>query len=73
MSFSKILSTCVLLAVTLVTAKAQYRFDHLTADNGLPQNSVYSIVQSADGYIWMTTLDGLVRYDGVRFTVFNKK
>lgn len=28
--------------------------------------------QTNDGYIWLTTLDGLVRFDGVRFTVFNK-
>jgi signal transduction histidine kinase/ligand-binding sensor domain-containing protein len=49
-----------------------YRFDALTIDNGLPQNSVYAILQSRDGYLWFTTLDGLVRYDGVRFRVFNR-
>ncbi|HZS45458.1 MAG TPA: two-component regulator propeller domain-containing protein [Blastocatellia bacterium] len=38
----------------------------------MPQNSVYSIIQTLDGYLWFTTLDGLVRYDGVRFTVFDK-
>jgi ligand-binding sensor domain-containing protein len=53
-------------------AHAQYRFDHWTADNGLPQNSVRDIVQTRDGYLWLTTFDGLVRFDGVRFTVFNK-
>jgi ligand-binding sensor domain-containing protein len=51
---------------------AQYRFDHWTADNGLPQNSVRDIVQTRDGYLWLATLDGLVRFDGVRFTIFNK-
>ena len=55
-----------------MTARAQYRFDHWTADNGLPQNSVRDIVQTRDGYLWLATLDGLVRFDGVRFTVFNK-
>lgn len=50
----------------------RYRFDSWTADNGLPQNSVYSILQTRDGYLWFTTLDGLVRYDGVQFKVFNK-
>lgn len=53
-------------------AAAQYRFDHWTADNGLPQNSVRDIVQTQDGYLWFTTFDGLVRFDGVRFTAFNK-
>ncbi len=63
---------CLWLAAFCANAAAQYRFDQLTTENGLPQNSVYSIVQTAEGYIWMATLDGLVRYDGVRFTVFNK-
>lgn len=51
---------------------AQYRFDSWTTDNGLPQNGVRSITQTPDGYLWFTTLDGLVRFDGVKFTVFNK-
>ncbi|MEW6127678.1 MAG: two-component regulator propeller domain-containing protein [Acidobacteriota bacterium] len=48
-----------------------YHFDVWTTDNGLPQNSINSILQSRDGYLWFTTYDGLVRYDGVQFTVFN--
>jgi signal transduction histidine kinase/ligand-binding sensor domain-containing protein len=51
---------------------AQYRFDQWTADEGLPQNSVYEITQTRDGYLWLATMDGLVRFDGRRFTVFNK-
>lgn len=54
------------------TAQAQYRFDHWTTENGLPQNSTRDITQTPDGYLWFTTFDGLVRFDGVRFTVFNK-
>ncbi len=50
----------------------QYRFDQWTADNGLPQNSVYAIQQTRDGYLWLATVDGLVRFDGVNFTVFNR-
>lgn len=53
-------------------ASAEYRFDVWTADSGLPQNSVRAIVQTRDGYLWVGTLDGLARFDGVRFTVFNK-
>ncbi len=64
-------SVCWLLLLCF-PARAQYRFDHWTADNGLPQNSVRDIVQTRDGYLWLTTYDGLVRFDGVRFTVFNK-
>lgn len=51
-------------------ASAQYRFDTWTTDNGLPQNGVRQITQTPDGYLWFTTFDGLVRFDGVRFTAF---
>lgn len=47
--------------------------DFWNKENGLPQNSVYAITQSRDGYIWMATQEGLVRYDGVRFSLFNRK
>jgi signal transduction histidine kinase/ligand-binding sensor domain-containing protein len=51
---------------------AQYRFDSWTTDNGLPRNSITSIIQTRDGYLWMATVEGLVRFDGVQFKVFNK-
>ena len=50
---------------------AQYRFDSWTTDNGLPQVSVNSILQTRDGFLWLTTFGGLARYDGLRFEVFN--
>ncbi|HEY7543991.1 MAG TPA: two-component regulator propeller domain-containing protein, partial [Blastocatellia bacterium] len=59
-------------ALAVSDARAQYRFDSWTTDSGLPQNSVRSILQTRDGYLWFTTLDGVVRYDGVRFRVFDK-
>jgi ligand-binding sensor domain-containing protein/signal transduction histidine kinase len=43
-----------------------------TAD-GLPHNSVRQVVQGRDGYLWLGTPNGLVRFDGVRFTVFNRR
>jgi signal transduction histidine kinase/ligand-binding sensor domain-containing protein len=67
-----LISFLILLTSFAQRVQAQYRFDHWTADNGLPQNSVRDIVQTRDGYLWLATLDGLVRFDGVRFTVFNK-
>jgi signal transduction histidine kinase/ligand-binding sensor domain-containing protein len=50
----------------------QYRLKDWTAENGLPQNVIRGIAQTPDGYLWIATLDGLARFDGVRFTVFNK-
>lgn len=37
----------------------------------MPDNSVISITQSRDGYLWLATYAGLARFDGVRFTIFN--
>ena len=51
---------------------AAYHYTAWTVDDGLPQNTVYSILQTRDGYLWLTTSDGLVRYDGVRFVVFSR-
>ena len=62
----------VFFFISLTSALAQYRFDNWTTDHGLPQNSVNAITQTRDGYIWFTTNDGLVRFDGVRFTVFDQ-
>jgi signal transduction histidine kinase/ligand-binding sensor domain-containing protein len=60
------------LCLVTVPAQAQTRIDTWTTDNGLPQNSVTALTQTPDGYIWLTTQEGLVRFDGVRFTVFNR-
>lgn len=40
-------------------------------ENGLPQNDITQLVQTRDGYLWLGTNGGLVRFDGIRFTVFD--
>lgn len=40
-------------------------------EEGLPQNTVTSIVQTRDGYLWVGTFGGLARFDGLRFTIFS--
>lgn len=42
-----------------------------TTEEGLPQNTVSSMVQTSDGYLWLGTFGGLVRFDGVNFKIFN--
>ncbi len=51
----------------------QYVHDSWQAEQGLPQNSVTAITQTRDGYLWLGTQEGLVRFDGVRFTVFDTR
>ncbi|MCH7721291.1 MAG: hypothetical protein IH988_09950, partial [Planctomycetes bacterium] len=48
-----------------------FDFQTWTIADGLPENSVTSIVQTRDGYLWIGTFGGLARFDGVRFTVFD--
>jgi ligand-binding sensor domain-containing protein/signal transduction histidine kinase len=53
-------------------AGAPYTIDVWETDEGLPQNSVIAMAQTRDGYLWLGTLNGLVRFDGLRFTVFDE-
>ncbi|GAB3952016.1 hypothetical protein GCM10028805_33150 [Spirosoma harenae] len=49
------------------------RFEHLTVADGLPENSVICMIQDHLGFIWMGTLNGLVRYDGTQMTDFQHR
>src|SRR6516165_7683168 len=40
-------------------------------DNGLPQNSVTDVFQSKNGYIYAGTYNGIARFDGVRFVIYD--
>ncbi len=56
-------------------AKQIARYNHAVWQDrdGLPQNTIQAIVQTRDGYLWLGTEVGLARFDGVRFTVFDKQ
>ncbi len=40
-------------------------------EDGLPENVVSSVLQTRDGYLWISTFGGLARFDGERFQIFN--
>jgi PAS domain S-box-containing protein len=46
------------------------KFEHITNEQGLSQNTIYSIFQDNKGFLWVGTEDGLNRYDGYDFTVY---
>jgi ligand-binding sensor domain-containing protein/signal transduction histidine kinase len=42
-------------------------------DSGLPQNTVHSVAQTRDGYVWVATEEGLARFDGLSFRIFDRQ
>jgi diguanylate cyclase (GGDEF)-like protein len=73
-----LLSSVVLLnsapANALDPRKAITQYSHQVwqAREGLPQNSIHAMIQTRDGYLWLGTQEGLVRFDGVQFAVFDR-
>ena len=55
----------------VVAPSTGYVRENWTVADGLPINTITSVVQTRDGYLWLGTNDGVVRFDGVRFTVYN--
>src|ERR1700742_1739126 len=51
-------------AATMAANAPPLTLEHLTTADGLPQGTVYETLQDSQGFIWLGTEDGLVRYDG---------
>jgi ligand-binding sensor domain-containing protein len=73
-SYALFLLLCLISFTGFAQRKSikQYVHQVWTTENGLPQNSAGSIVQTRDGYIWFATQEGLARFDGVEFKVFDR-
>ena len=68
----RIALVAVLVAAGILPASAANYFTRTwQVEQGLPQNKVTAVVQTRDGYLWVGTYNGLARFDGVRFTVFD--
>ena len=59
-------------AVEPATPLANYGRQSWAMESGLPQNTVQALAQTRDGFVWAGTEAGLVRFDGVSFTVFDR-
>ncbi|MGA2674034.1 MAG: two-component regulator propeller domain-containing protein [Terracidiphilus sp.] len=60
------------LALEPSTPLASYGRQAWVMENGLPQNTVQALVQTQDGFIWLGTEVGLVRFDGTGFAIFDR-
>ena len=48
----------------------RYAIQHFTDENGLPQNSINDMVFDKDGYLWLASQVGLIRFDGNSFKLY---
>ena len=56
---------CDVLALPLTPRPRQ-----LTVSDGMPSNRLYALAEDGQGYLWIGTVDGLVRYDGYQFRIW---
>lgn len=49
------------------------RFQHIGPEQGLEQRDIWSIIQDSQGFLWLGTSEGLVRYDGYHFRTFTQQ
>jgi len=67
--------TCLLVALLMMSALAgaeeKFFVRSWQSDEGLPDNTVVGIEQTPDGFLWVATQTGLVRFDGLQFRSFS--
>jgi ligand-binding sensor domain-containing protein len=68
-----LLSDVLLAQKHPITPITQYNIRSWSAKDGLPNDKIIAVYQSAQGYIWLASQEGLVRFDGARFETFDKK
>lgn len=61
---------CEQLQAQPTSSDLSYVVDSWGIEDGLPVNNVVKVLQLKEGYLWMATFDGLVRFDGIRFKVY---
>jgi len=68
-----LLLCCLLCAGSQAAPTRSLRFEHLSVEHGLAQESVLAIVQDRDGFMWFGSQGGLSRYDGYRMTNYRNR
>ncbi|SMO50998.1 ligand-binding sensor domain-containing protein [Saccharicrinis carchari] len=61
-----------LFALPPLICSQSFNFKTFDSDMGLPQNYAYSLAEDLDGYMWIGTGEGLVRYDGIDFITYTQ-
>lgn len=63
-------NVCAQNSVSNSNADSKFYFERFSTEDGMPSRFVVSIAQDHDGFIWLGTFDGLVKYDGYEFQIF---
>lgn len=71
--FIKHISIFICIFIHFCVAAQSVAYTNFMSQNDLPSNTVYQIKQDKNGFIWIATANGLARYDGSNFKVFNPK
>src|SRR5579863_829605 len=64
---------CAVRAGLAASASSHFSVDSWNENNGLPQNEVFAVTQTRDGYLWLGTASGLSRFDGLEFKSYEDK
>lgn len=65
-----IISVLIVFSSVAFAQHDSFNFHHLTTIEGLSQNNATCIIQDSDGFMWIGTQDGLNKYDGYTFTIY---
>jgi two-component system sensor histidine kinase ChiS len=60
----------LLLTLYLPAEEGILKFEHISSEDGLSQNTVTAIIQDQKGFMWFATQEGLNRYDGYEFKIY---
>lgn len=63
----------LILSLMLVDVNASTSIKHFTESDGLPQSLITCVTQDSKGYIWISSWNGLIRYDGYSFSNFKAR
>ncbi|CAZ98830.1 One-component system sensor protein [Zobellia galactanivorans] len=67
----KLFYLLMFFSVLLGNAQNHISFKHITTSDGLSQSDINAVYQDKQGFMWFATHDGLNKYDGYKFTVYN--
>lgn len=67
-----LLGPCAAPPAAASSRGAGFEIDRWTTEDGLPQSSLRDLIQGPRGYLYISTQDGLARFDGLQFHVFNR-